>query len=57
MTYEEAVLILRKKGRVIAKLCVDTGLTRNTIENILSGKTKNPHHETALKIIKWVEEH
>lgn len=56
MTYEEAVTVLRKKGRVIAKLCVDTGLTRNTIENILSGKTKNPQHDTALKIIKWVEE-
>lgn len=56
MTLEEAVTILRKKGRVIAKLCKDTGITRNTIEAILRGDTKSPHHDTALKIIKWVEE-
>lgn len=56
MTFDEAVAILRKKGRVIAKLCDDTGLTRPGVDKIISGKTKSPRHDTAMKIIKWVEE-
>lgn len=56
MTLEEAVLILKKGGRVYKKLCTDTGITFPTLNKILKGQTKNPHHDTALKIIKWVEE-
>lgn len=56
MTLEEALQVLNKGGRVISQLCKDTGINRTTIDAIISGRTKNPQYETALKIIKWVEE-
>ena len=56
MTLEEALHVLNKGGRVISQLCKDTGINRTTIDAIISGRTKNPQYETALKIIKWVEE-
>lgn len=56
MTLEEAVKILNKGGRNIARLCHDTGIGRHTVDRILKGLTTNPHHKTAVKIIKWVEE-
>lgn len=56
MELEEALAILRKGGRVYKKLCDDTGITFPTLNRILKGETKNPHHKTAVKIIKWVEE-
>lgn len=56
MTLEEALQVLNKGGRVISQLCKDTGINRTTIDAIISGRTKNPQYETALKIIKWVED-
>lgn len=56
MSFKKAVSILRKRGRVIAKLCEDTGLSRGAVDAILEGKTKQPKHETADKIVAWVEE-
>lgn len=56
MTLEEALKILRSGSRVIKRLCEDTGLNRTSVDLIISGKTVNPSHDTALKIIKWVEE-
>ncbi len=56
MTLEEAVKILRSGSRVIKRLCDDTGISRRSVDLIISGKTVNPSHDTALKIIKWVEE-
>lgn len=56
MTLEQALTILRSGSRVIKRLCEDTGLNRTSVDLIITGKTVNPSHETALKIIKWVEE-
>lgn len=56
MTLEEALTILRSGSRVIKRLCEDTGLNRTSVDLIITGKTLNPQHDTALKIIKWVEE-
>ena len=56
MTLEQALIILRSGSRVIKRLCEDTGLNRTSVDLIITGKTLNPSYETALKIIKWVEE-
>lgn len=56
MTLEEALTILRSGSRVIKRLCEDTGLNRTSVDLIIKGVTVNPSHETAMKIIKWVEE-
>lgn len=56
MTLEEALIILRSGSRVIKRLCEDTGLNRTSVDLIITGKTLNPSYDTALKIIKWVEE-
>ena len=56
MPLEQALTILRSGSRVIKRLCEDTGLNRTSVDLIITGKTLNPSYETALKIIKWVEE-
>ena len=56
MTLEKALTILRSGSRVIKRLCEDTGLNRTSVDLIITGKTANPSYETAMKIIKWVEE-
>lgn len=56
MTLEEALTILRSGSRVIKRLCDDTGISRRSVDLIITGKTVNPSHDVALKIIKWVEE-
>lgn len=56
MTLEEAIKRLNSGSRNISKLCADIGAARTTVDDIIKGHTKNPSYETALKIIKWVED-
>ena len=51
MTYSDAIVkrlteLCSEKGITINKLATLSGITQSTVENIVSGKTKNPRLKT-----------
>lgn len=51
MTYSDAIIdrlqyLCTIKGYTVNKLATRSGLTQSTVENIMSGKTKNPKLKT-----------
>lgn len=55
MTYSEAIIkrlteLCNKKNITINKLATLSGITQSTVENVMSGKTKNPKLKTLHKL-------
>lgn len=55
MTYSEAIILrltelCKKRNITINKLATLSGITQSTVENIMSGKTKNPKLKTLHKL-------
>ena len=55
MTYSDAVIkrlteLCTEKNITINKLATLSGITQSTVENIMSGKTKNPKLKTLHKL-------
>lgn len=55
MTYSEAIILrlwqlCRERNITINKLANQSGVTQSTVENIMSGKTKNPKLRTLQKL-------
>lgn len=55
MTYSEAIILRLmelcvKRNITINKLATLSGITQSTVENIMSGKTKNPKLKTLHKL-------
>lgn len=55
MTYSEAIILrltelCKKRNITINKLAALSGITQSTVENIMSGKTKNPKLKTLHKL-------
>ncbi len=55
MTYSEAIILrlwqlCRERNITINKLANQSGVTQSTVENIMSGKTKNPKLRTLHKL-------
>ena len=51
MTYSDIIIkrlndLCKEKGITINKLATLSGITQSTVENIISGKTKNPKLKT-----------
>lgn len=51
MTYSDVIIkrlndLCKEKGITINKLATLSGITQSTVENIISGKTKNPKLKT-----------
>ena len=55
MTYSDVIILrltklCREQGITINKLATLFGITQSTVENIMSGKTKNPKLKTLHKL-------
>ncbi|TGY91969.1 XRE family transcriptional regulator [Petralouisia muris] len=55
MTYSDVIILrltklCREQGITINKLATLSGITQSTVENIMSGKTKNPKLKTLHKL-------
>lgn len=55
MTYSDVIIIrltklCQEQGITINKLATLSGITQSTVENIMSGKTKNPKLKTLHKL-------
>lgn len=55
MTYSEAIIkrlmeLCNKKNITVNKLATLSGITQSTVENVMSGKTKNPKLKTLHKL-------
>ncbi|RKI38790.1 XRE family transcriptional regulator [bacterium D16-51] len=55
MTYSDAIIkrlteLCNERNITINKLAVLSGITQSTVENIISGKTKNPKLKTLHKL-------
>ena len=55
MTYSEVIILrlaelCKKRNITINKLATLSGITQSTVENIMSGKTKNPKLKTLHKL-------
>lgn len=55
MTYSDAIIlrltgICKQRNITINKLATLSGITQSTVENIMSGKTKNPKLKTLHKL-------
>ncbi len=55
MTYADAIIkrlseLCEEKGITTNKLATLSGITQSTVENIMSGKTKNPKLKTLHKL-------
>lgn len=60
MTYSDAVIkrlteLCVKKNITVNKLATLSGITQSTVENIMSGKTKNPKLKTLHKLAIGLE--
>ena len=56
MTYSEAIILrlwqlCQERNMTINKLANQSGITQSTVENIMSGKTKNPKLRTLHKLV------
>lgn len=55
MTYSDVMIkrlqgLCAKKGMTVNKLATRSGITQSTVENLMSGKTKNPKLKTLHKL-------
>lgn len=55
MTYSDVIILrltklCREQGITINRLATLSGITQSTVENIMSGKTKNPKLKTLHKL-------
>ena len=51
MTYSDAIIgrlqnLIRERGITVNKLATLSGITQSTVDNLMSGKTKNPKLKT-----------
>ena len=55
MTYSDVIIkrlttLCKERNITVNKLATLSGITQSTVENIMSGKTKNPKLKTLLKL-------
>lgn len=55
MTYSDVIImrlsgLCKERGITVNKLATLSGITQSTVENLMSGKTKNPKLKTLHKI-------
>lgn len=55
MTYSDVIIkrlssLCRERGITVNKLATLSGITQSTVENLMSGKTKNPKLKTLHKL-------
>lgn len=55
MTYSDVIImrlsgLCKERGITVNKLATLSGITQSTVENLMSGKTKNPRLKTLHKI-------
>lgn len=55
MTYSDVIVkrlsdLCRERGITVNKLATLSGITQSTVENLMSGKTKNPKLKTLHKL-------
>lgn len=60
MTYSDVIIkrlksLCAQRGMTVNKLATRSGITQSTVENLMSGKTKNPKLKTLHKLASGLD--